>query len=79
MICNKCGKTLPDDSTFCQFCGSKIETIAVSADETPSVSKEEVLAKVLAAGVIEGRKGSCGRGYRRTKGYGSQQREPTPQ
>ena len=56
MICNKCGKTLPDDSTFCQFCGSKIEIIAVSTDETPSVSKEEVLAKVLAAGVVEGQK-----------------------
>ena len=56
MICNKCGKTLPDDSTFCQFCGSKIETITVSADETPSVSKEEVLAKVLATGVVEGQK-----------------------
>ena len=26
MICNKCGKTLPDDSTFCQFCGSQLET-----------------------------------------------------
>lgn len=56
MICNKCGKTLPDDSAFCQFCGSKIEIIAVSTDETPSVSKEEVLAKVLAAGVVEGQK-----------------------
>ena len=56
MICNKCGKTLPDDSTFCQFCGSKIETITVSADEMPSVSKEEVLAKVLATGVVEGQK-----------------------
>ena len=56
MICNKCGKTLPDDSTFCQFCGSKIEIPTTPAEETPSVSKEEALAKILAAGVVEGHK-----------------------
>ena len=54
MICNKCGKTLPDDSTFCQFCGSKIAT--APAEETSSISKEEDLAKILAAGVVEGHK-----------------------
>lgn len=56
MICNKCGKTLPDDSTFCQFCGSKIEIATAPAEETPSISKEEALAKILAAGVVEGHK-----------------------
>ena len=56
MICNKCGKTLPNDSTFCQFCGSKIEIPTTPAEETPSVSKEEALAKILAAGVVEGHK-----------------------
>ena len=56
MICNKCGKTLPDDSTFCQFCGSKIEIPTTPAEETPSISKEEALAKILAAGVVEGHK-----------------------
>jgi len=25
MICNKCKKTIDDDSKFCQFCGSKVE------------------------------------------------------
>ena len=56
MICNKCGKTLPDDSTFCQFCGSKIEIPTAPAEETPSISKDEALAKSLAAGVVEGHK-----------------------
>lgn len=56
MRCNKCGETLPDDSTFCQFCGSKIEIPTAPAEETPSISKEEALAKILAVGVIEGQK-----------------------
>ncbi len=56
MKCNKCGKTLPDDSTFCQFCGSKIEIAPVTAEETSTLSKEEALAKVIAAGVVEGHK-----------------------
>ena len=25
MICNKCGKTINDDSVFCEYCGNKIE------------------------------------------------------
>ena len=56
MKCNKCDKTLPDDSTFCQFCGSKIEITTTPAEETPSISKEEALAKILATGVVEGHK-----------------------
>lgn len=50
MICNKCGKTLPDDSTFCQFCGSEIEiaTADVASDPKPSISKEDVMATILA-------------------------------
>lgn len=56
MRCNKCGETLPDDSTFCQFCGSKIEIPTAPAEETPSLSKEEALAKILAAGVVEDQK-----------------------
>ena len=72
MICNKCGKTLPDDSTFCQYCGNKIETITVSTDETPSVSKEETLVNILAAGVVEGQKAM-------EANKENQQREPTPQ
>ena len=25
MTCNECGKELPDDSVFCQFCGKRME------------------------------------------------------
>lgn len=26
MVCKSCGKTIPDDSVFCHFCGTKVET-----------------------------------------------------
>ena len=56
MICNKCGQTLPDDSTFCQFCGTKIESKSDTIHETPNASQDELLAKVLATGIVEGQK-----------------------
>lgn len=57
MICNKCNHKLPDDSEFCQYCGSKIETIAVAEpvkDELPDVenmSSEEALKFIMATQV----------------------------
>ena len=27
MTCNKCKMVLPDDSEFCQYCGTKIDTV----------------------------------------------------
>ena len=58
MICDKCGKTLPDDSTFCQFCGSEIEitTTDVASDQTPSISKEEIIALFLSEMGMRGQK-----------------------
>lgn len=32
MFCRKCGKTVPDDSKFCPYCG---ETVIVEAEERP--------------------------------------------
>ena len=57
MICNKCNHKLPDDSEFCQYCGSKIETIAVAEpvkEELPDVenmSGEEALKFIMATQV----------------------------
>jgi hypothetical protein len=31
MICPKCGKTITDDSVFCEYCGSKVEQAAENA------------------------------------------------
>lgn len=37
MICNKCGKILPADSGFCQYCANKIEQVDVNTvAEDPS-------------------------------------------
>ena len=70
MKCNKCGMTLPDDSTFCQYCGSKIESQIVENNSSKVEIKEETLtdeiitpvvenetaAQILASGIIEGQK-----------------------
>ncbi len=38
MICNRCNQTLPDDSEFCQYCGSKIHD---NTGDSNSASNEE--------------------------------------
>ena len=58
MICNKCGKKLPDDSTFCQYCGNKIEptTAEADSDSTSSISKEEAVAMLFSEMATRGKK-----------------------
>ena len=57
MICNKCNHKLPDDSEFCQYCGSKIETIAVAEPvkdelhDVENMSSEEALKFIMATQV----------------------------
>ena len=33
MICNKCNKEIPEQSTFCNFCGNKIIDISEEKSE----------------------------------------------
>lgn len=62
MKCLKCGHILPDDSAFCQYCGTNLEQrpeesnerpIGASAEETGAA---EALAGILATQIVEGRK-----------------------
>ena len=70
MVCTKCNHRLPDDSEFCQYCGSKLEASTIESDDNKAEVKEEPLteeviipttdnetvAKILASGIIEGQK-----------------------
>ncbi len=41
MICDKCNHKVPDDSEFCQYCGSKIEKEVVAPVETEEEEPEQ--------------------------------------
>ena len=51
MFCESCGKNIPDDSRFCEYCGSKVtveadtsnieETITENSDYVSDIKKEE--------------------------------------
>ena len=59
MICNNCKHKLPDDSEFCQYCGSKVEEIKTIDDSVidsdtlmkeltkPNITKEEAANLLL--------------------------------
>lgn len=42
MYCSKCGKKLKEDAKFCDQCGTKIETIAISSKKEESNQRNEV-------------------------------------
>lgn len=67
IICPKCNSELPQDSGFCQYCGSKIENSSTTIDDTvegnnaPATEKvvmteSETIAKILASGIVEEQK-----------------------
>ena len=70
MVCTKCNHRLSDDSEFCQYCGSKIETSPIEFDNNKAEVKEEFITeeviipttenetatKILASGIIEEQK-----------------------
>ena len=51
MICNHCGKNIPDTSTFCGYCGSPqkieldIEPVSVTEEENTEAPAEEVIVE----------------------------------
>ncbi len=70
MTCPKCNHQIPDDSEFCQYCGSKIETQSIEPNNNDTETKKEpiaeeviipttdneTVAKILASGIVEGQK-----------------------
>ena len=45
MVCPKCGQALPEDSEFCQYCGSKLAGASVPAGNAAPASAPELAGK----------------------------------
>lgn len=52
MICPKCGKNLPEDSVFCEFCGARINETRVTERRRPKKKKFPIAIIAVIAVVI---------------------------
>lgn len=41
MICNKCGKELPDDSRFCEYCGAQVDEKVIKQIENEKKAQQQ--------------------------------------
>ena len=53
MKCTKCNHALPDDSEFCQYCGTRVEKVAALPTEVCYKPIAEEVAAVLAEEIVE--------------------------
>ena len=47
MFCNKCGKELPDNATFCSGCGNKVGTAPAAAAPAANASLPPILSRLI--------------------------------
>lgn len=47
MFCNKCGKQLPDNATFCSGCGNKVGTAPAAAASAAPASLPPILSRLI--------------------------------
>lgn len=52
MICQKCGKVLPNDSAFCEFCGARVEVILPEPPSTAKPRKNWLLPAIAAVAAL---------------------------
>ncbi len=65
MFCRKCGKTIPDDSVFCSYCGETVKLIELTESDEPTnpeaeLTEQEVKKQLVNELCPYGSCGECG-------------------